>query len=155
MASDYPTTTVDYRVVGLYMADRFTKYVPGSSYTITKATLRLAKVGTFTGTLTCSIYADANGTPGTLVGSSSPVSLSSLAGGGTYQDINFTGLSAPVTMGRVYYVVCTCSNVDGVNQINWASGGTYSHPEGYRGKTSEPWVLEGNYELTYKLYSSP
>lgn len=84
-----------------YVGGQFTA---GSSYTLCAVTLRLRKVGTPTFTLNAKIYTNNAGSPGTLVGTgSNNFSISSLTT--SDGDASFTGLSASLTSGTVYWIV--------------------------------------------------
>lgn len=84
-----------------YVGGQFTA---GSSYTLCAVTLRLRKVGTPTFTLNAKIYTNNAGSPGTLVGTgSNNFSISSLTT--SDGDAAFTGLSASLTSGTVYWIV--------------------------------------------------
>ncbi len=87
-------------------------FVAGSSYTLTKAQLKLKKSGTGGGgTIVVKIYTDSSGAPGTLLGTSDSVAVSTLTGTPTFTD--FTGLNVSITSGTTYWVAFLQSTTGG------------------------------------------
>lgn len=98
-----------------WLAGNFTA---GSTYTLCKLTMRMAKVGTPAGTITAAIYSDAAGNvPGTQVGTASDaVTATTLAA--AEGNVDFSNLSASLTSGTVYHIVIKCSTTGtGANNV--------------------------------------
>lgn len=99
-------TTNDFDVVGAdtdytYVGWQFTA---GSNYTLCMTRLRLKKTGSPTFTVKAYIYTNSAGAPGTQVGTESAAfSVSTLTT--TEADADFTGMSAALTSGTVYWIV--------------------------------------------------
>lgn len=94
-------------------------FVAGSSYTVCKVVLRMAKVGSPTFTANTYIYTDNAGVPGTLIGTGSGnFSVSTLTT--SEGDATFTGISAAVTSGTTYWIVTKATGApnDFTNYVN-------------------------------------
>lgn len=109
------------------------KIVPAASYTISKVGAPLFKTGSPTFSMTCAIYTDSSGAPGTLVGTASTAVVASTVPATLSTDVDFTGISASVTSGTSYWVVIyKSSGTDNysVDYVSWpfvnnSSGTTY------------------------------
>lgn len=89
-------------------------FTAASSYTLCSVTLRLAKVSSPTQTAYAAIYTDNSGVPGTLVGTQS--ANSSMSGWSASEgDVTFTGMSAAITSGSVYWIILRASAADSSN----------------------------------------
>lgn len=128
----------DIAYIGADTAETYTagQFTAGSTYTICAVTLRIRKVGTPTFTLNAYIYTNNAGNPGTLVGTGSDnFSISSLST--SDGPAAFTGLSASLTSGTVYWIVVKAtsapndftnygyvSGANGSNTFKHSSNGT-------------------------------
>ncbi len=147
-------TIGDARVVGQYFDKRAVQFTAGGTYTICKAVLKLAKVGSPTGyNLSVQIYTDSAGSPGTQVGTGSGnLDAGTLTTSPTFSDAEFTGMSASLTSGTTYWLVVSIDTVVDGNQVNWGSSG-YSRNQAYY--LTGSWTVEGtDYDLNYTLYSN-
>ena len=112
-----------------WLAQAFT---PSASGNLGKVTIYPYKTGTPTGTFTVSIAADSGGNPGTILATSSPISVTSLGTSfpAPSMDVTF-GTPPAVSMGTQYwYVVDTSgSTIGGGQSINFndaTSGGPFA-----------------------------
>jgi hypothetical protein len=133
------------------------KFTASSSYAVSKIELPLYKNNSPTFTVDAAIFSHDSGEddPSSLVGSwSGTVNAADLpAAGGTY--VAFTGTSADLISGTVYWIVIRCSGYDASNYIHWerdsVAGRICRDQDG-----SGTWnVSTTSRSAFYKLYSSP
>jgi len=115
--------------VGDYTAFKFiaSRFTASSSYTACGAALEAEAQGNPMGNLAVFIYPDNNGVPGSAPvsgGASQSVSMSVLTAATNW--INFTGLSAPLTAGKAYWLAVEDDTYDPNNYLNWLG----SNPDG-------------------------
>ncbi len=94
-------------------------FTAGSSYTLCKLTLRLAKVGTPAGNVLAAIYTNSGSNlPGTQVGTASDaVAATTLAT--SEGNIDLSNLSASVTSATVYWIVVKTTQGTGANNVKF------------------------------------
>jgi len=135
-----------------YIAAQFTA---PSSFTNCKGIVRMDVNGTPpAGTLDFMIYTNNSNNPGTLVGTGSATVNRALLSSGVVQ-VEFTGLSAALTNGTVYWAVLRASSIDGggANAARWVR--TNSGTILMRGSTDGTnWDGLGTGILNFKLNSA-
>lgn len=117
-----------------------TKFTAGSSYSLCRVDLLLAKAGatgTPTGNVFAYLYSDASGAPGTLLATSDPVDATALPTAGTSNWVSFSFSSpASVASGTVYRVATSYTNTAALSFVYWwrnsafVSGGVHSSTNG-------------------------
>lgn len=136
-ASDSCVDDDPYYIAMCYYADRIgvsQQFTSTSAQTVCKATLRLKKGGTITNspTLQVCIYTDSTNKPGTLVGTCSTNTVNSNDLTTSYQDIDFTGISATLSSSTNYHITlissaqCTDLVIWGMADSGCGVGSLYS-----------------------------
>lgn len=117
---------------------------------VRKITLTLNRIGSTSGALTASIYADDGGKPGTLLGSSTAVNISTISAKG---NVTFTfGTELALTKNTVYWIVLTSTGTS-ANKIVWyckTSNPDATYPAAVKVGVGE-WTINSDKNMTYIL----
>jgi hypothetical protein len=134
-------------------------FTPTITGTITKFTVDLKKTGSPTGTVTCYLYSNNNGTPNAVVSNGTIGVLANSALGTGYASFDFTiaAASGPVvTAGTTYHMVLLNSTEDASNYVRiWASStGNYTGGYACARNTAGVWTsLQSNvWDLDFDQY---
>lgn len=97
-----------------------THFVAGTTYTVCSAVVRGGKAGTGGSmNISAEIWSDSSGLPGTIVGTASATILGS-SFPSSEADVTFTGMSASITSGTTYWLVCHAdATSDNTNYPLW------------------------------------
>lgn len=129
------------------------EFTAGSTYTITRVDVPLAKVGSPTQTYTCEIFTQSGTLPGVIVGTAS-AALDSSTFPSTETDVSFYP-NATVTSGTKYYIVIRASALDASNYIAWYRVTTSGRVDVFNA-ASPAWTnTTTTRRLKFKTYSTP
>ncbi len=129
-------------------------FVASSTYTACVCVARMALSTTnATARVTCAVYSDSSGAPGTRVGNFS-YDVYQTTMGPSEQDVTFTGLYAPLTSGTTYWIVVFQSSyITGTEYFKWffqsGPGGVVS----LRSSSTDSWVANNvGFSQKFTLY---
>ena len=138
---------------------RATNFTPSSSYTVTRIDIPFYKIGSPTFNVTCGIYNSSSYLPTTIVGTASTGVSSSTAPGSEGTPLSFIGVSAAVTSGTEYQVVCWKSSGAGsdyTNYLNWVIIAGSVNQKANKSGDGSSWATDQSYvRHKFILYSSP
>lgn len=138
----------------VYLAGNFTA---GGTYTITKAVLPMKKIASPTFNIQAAIFTNNSGQPGTLVGTASGIVLANTLST-SFADVTFTGMSASLTSGTVYWIVIFSNNAPGdfTNYAIWDSISGGGSDFSYKSPDGSAWAQYQNFnKQKMTLYSTP
>lgn len=93
-------------------------FVAGATYTLTSVDMYMAKTGSPSFNISCEIWSNNSGDPGSIVGSGSTNTIAASSITGSEAVYTWTGLNASITSGTTYFIVLICDTVgDGSNNI--------------------------------------
>jgi hypothetical protein len=137
----------------LYIAAKFTA---GATETICRVDVPIYKFGSPTFNITAGIYShdSMNDSPNALIGTQSgTVSATTLGTSDPGTLVQFTGLSASLTSGTVYWVALWCSaEGDDSNQVHWSYGGASDSRFSLDGDGAGVWSGFGTRHLRFAFF---
>ena len=136
-----------------YLGQGFTAAVSGKC-TKLSAYLKTG-AGSPSGNITCYLYSNNAGKPGTLLSTLSSINANTLTGSKAWYDFTIAAGSAySLVAGTVYHMVLGFPDGDDSNYAKWSTGPGNPYSGGYENYTSDPasWSSLIDYDLDFKQY---
>ena len=136
-------------------------FVASVSGKLIEVQFELKKTGTPTGTITCSLYTNSSGAPGTKIADINTLANATLTTDYVWYSFTIAEASAPALVaGTTYHLVLLNSTEHSSNYVRWHANGTGNFVGGYMNarNTAGTWAGVGGgtaYDANFRQYVLP
>lgn len=138
-----------------YLGQGFTPTIKGK---VVKFGFQLKTVGSPSGTITGYLYSNNSGVPGTLLGTYSNMSATSLTASYTWYYFTITSESAPIVIpGQTYHLVLGSSALNTTNYIHMKANASDAYTGGAAsiGSSTPTWTAQPSVDEDFREYYEP